>query len=1501
MAKPRRPCREDYTIGWVCALSIELAAAQEMLDEEHGDLDYDPNDTNIYTLGRIGEHNVVIACLPEGQTGTNSAAAVAVQMQSAFTSIRFGLMVGTGGGVPSMEADIRLGDVVVSRPNKVHGGVVQYDFGKATPSGFKRTGFLNTPPTILLSAVTKLRANRVRGKSRVTEYASKLDSLPTFTREDAGPDVLFEADYNHVEGAACEQCSIERAVERQSRDNQEIVVHYGTIASGNRVMRDAAERDRVSSELGGVLCFEMEAAGLMNCFPCLVIRGICDYADSHKTLEDTLNRLPYAEDAPFNSYSKQQESDCLPRTRVDLLYDIYNWVDGQDERCIFWLNGLAGTGKSTIARTVARKYSEERLGASFFFARGGGDVSRAGMFVTSIAVQLANNVPPLKRYICDAITDRSDIASQSLRDQWHHLVLRPLSKQDGNGCHSSYVLIVDALDECDDDNNIRIILQLLAEARTLKTVRLRVFLTSRPEISIRSGFCQIPDGEHQDFVLHHISPPIVDHDIYTFLEYNLRLIRQERRLGAGWPGKEVVTRLVQNASGLFIWAATACRFIREGKRFAVKRLDIILCGSSNAARGPEKRLDEIYITVLQNSIPSDCTDEEIEEQCRTLRHTLGSVVVLFSPLSARSLSTLLHVPKQDVDQTLEDLHAILDIPEDQTRPLRLHHPSFRDFLLNRERCRDLNFWVDEKQAHQMLAGCCIQLMSASLTQDICGVNAPGVRVADVESNRVEHCLPPGVQYACLYWIQHLQKSGTQLCDNDQVHQFLKFHLLHWLEALSWMRKISEGIHAIISLESIAIALEGQSGTVNKVTFSPDGKMVVSCDTGLPGRHGTVKVWDAATGALQQTLEGYWGPVNAVAFSPDSKMIISCDSGLQDDHGTVKLWDTATGTLQQTFEGHRGPVNIAAFSPDGKIVMSYDNGLRGDYGIVKLWDAATGALQQTFGGHQDPVEIVTFSPDGKMVAFCYNDLLGNHGTVKLWDTVTGALQQTLKGYHRPVTEITFSPDSKMVASCHSDFVGNGIKLWDAATGALQHKFESHRGRFKAVIFSPDGKMVASCDNGTFDKDGKGIVKLWNAATGALQQTLRHQVCVEAVTFSPDGKMVASCDNFTVKIWDAATGALQQTFKCYQDWVKAVTFSPDGRMVASYGGFNGFRDGTVKLWDTATKALQETLEGHQGWVEAITFSPDGKMVPSCSNGIFEKDGNGIFKLWDAATGALQQTFKGYWGSAKAITFSPDGKMVPSYDYGGWESDNGIIKLWNTTTATIQQTFKGHKGPVKAVTFSPDGKRVASCDNGDFDNYRNGRIMLWDAATGALQQTLKDYWGPVDAVAFSPDGKMIASCSGINSDSDRTVKLWDAVTGALKQTLEGHQDWVKAVAFSPNGKMVASYDKRTVKIWDAATGALQQTLKADAIIQTFFLSDTTFLQATRGLSHASLSFGNNLSQSSSSHGISMTEQWVRRGTEDMLWVPFEHRPRCTAVCGNAIAFGYESGRVSILEFAF
>jgi nucleoside phosphorylase len=296
----------DYTVGWVCALPKEQTAAIAMLDQRHASLPKRPNDPNTYTLGSIGDHNIVIACLSKGQIGNNSAAAVCTWMISSFPSIRFGLMVGIGGGIPPK---VRLGDVVVSTPISNFPGVVQWDSGKKGDDEFERTGSLNNPPSALLTALTKLETEHELTGSMVPDYLEEIREkwpklVSSYLRNDSMKDILFRANYSHVDGRnsdceanldveeegdetdeheeleSCEFCDKTKTVRRRPR---EMRVHYGLVASGNKVIKDAKFRDKLNESLGShVLCVEMEAAGLMNNFPCIVIRGICDYADSHK-------------------------------------------------------------------------------------------------------------------------------------------------------------------------------------------------------------------------------------------------------------------------------------------------------------------------------------------------------------------------------------------------------------------------------------------------------------------------------------------------------------------------------------------------------------------------------------------------------------------------------------------------------------------------------------------------------------------------------------------------------------------------------------------------------------------------------------------------------------------------------------------------------------------------------------------------------------------------------------------------------------------------------------------------------------------------------------------------------------------------------------------------------------------------------------------------------------------------------------------------------------------
>lgn len=291
---------DQYTVGWIAALPLELAAATAMLDEQHAKplaFTQSSSDKNAYTWGRIREHNVVITSLPAGGYGKVNAATTALQMLSSFPQIRVGLMVGIGAAIPRPEQghDIRLGDIVVSQPDGQSGGVTQYDLGKAKAGHhFQRKGILNVPPEALLKALAKLQAQHEIQPSRVPEYLNEMvkrnphmarskPGKPSYVHQGKESDRLFKASYPHFGGFECNNCDSAEMIPRDDRDSDEPEIHYGVIASGDKLVKDATIRDLIVQHAGEeCICLEMEAAGLMNSFPCLVVRGICDYADSHK-------------------------------------------------------------------------------------------------------------------------------------------------------------------------------------------------------------------------------------------------------------------------------------------------------------------------------------------------------------------------------------------------------------------------------------------------------------------------------------------------------------------------------------------------------------------------------------------------------------------------------------------------------------------------------------------------------------------------------------------------------------------------------------------------------------------------------------------------------------------------------------------------------------------------------------------------------------------------------------------------------------------------------------------------------------------------------------------------------------------------------------------------------------------------------------------------------------------------------------------------------------------
>lgn len=463
---------------------------------------------------------------------------------------------------------------------------------------------------------------------------------------------------------------------------------------------------------------------------------------------------------------------------------------------------MAGTGKSTIAQTIASIYSGKgRLAASFFFSRGIEDVNTADKFVTTVASQMSKSIPALKTRIRDVISKIGDLASMSIDDQWDELVHGPLSDLEHQDGRSNYLLVVDALDECDSRHDVQLLLQRFAEAHTSRGARLRVLLTSRPEVPIQHGFAGVDARQHQDFVLHAIESTIVERDILLFLKDQFRSIGQRFGLKTGWPGTKALKCLMKNSSKLFIWAATACRYVGEDNRLAQARLTSLLDQDDNDVRPIERKLDEIYTTILANLTRDDHTAEEKQMLQAEFCQVVGSLVTLQDSLSMTSTAALFGKDVETLRRTLGHLSSVLDIPKSGTMPIQLHHPSFRDFLLDQSRCSDDQYRVDVSLVHQYLYEQCLCVMTKHLREDICDLQDYTVRSAEISRERVNECITPHVQYACRFWVYHLIRCHPHQSDWSKIKSFVEVHFLHWLEALALIHRVSTAVDIIHDLDA----------------------------------------------------------------------------------------------------------------------------------------------------------------------------------------------------------------------------------------------------------------------------------------------------------------------------------------------------------------------------------------------------------------------------------------------------------------------------------------------------------------------------------------------------------------------------------------------------------------------------------------------------------------------------------------------------------------------------
>ncbi|KAF4995252.1 hypothetical protein FDECE_12859 [Fusarium decemcellulare] len=550
----------EYTVGWVCALVSENVAAAEFLDEEHSPPQRRAeNDTNTYTLGRIGQHNVVIAVLPLGEYGTASAAGVAINMLRSYPSIKIGLMVGIGGGVPSLpDRDIRLGDIVVSCPENGHSGVFQYDFGKTIQEKkFQHTRSLDQPPQALLTALAGLQMRHTRKGNGISKAVDQiLNGNPKLKRQFGRPssdtDILFESKFTHAGGSCASTCASDSAnivqrPERPLEDDDDPEIHYGTIASGNQLMKDAVIRDSIG-EKENVLCFEMEAAGLMNRFPCVAIRGICDYSDSHKSKEwqgfAAMVAAAYARDL-IDSMAPvlvQSENPILSKVdealgivqkiasgqSADKRREILNWLMDTDfalrqrdllanrqpgtcqwlldtEKYQIWTTtsnqtlfcyGIPGAGKTFLSSIVIHdletKFNDDpTIGIAYIYCDyNHQDRQDMKMLLASVLKQLCQRLPEIPDDMVSLYERHSNKQTKASTAEICEVL------QSVSGIYSRIVLVIDALDEWHAmQSNRSSMIQQVSDLQA--KIRFSLFVTSRPMPDIQRMFVQHPSIEFE--------------------------------------------------------------------------------------------------------------------------------------------------------------------------------------------------------------------------------------------------------------------------------------------------------------------------------------------------------------------------------------------------------------------------------------------------------------------------------------------------------------------------------------------------------------------------------------------------------------------------------------------------------------------------------------------------------------------------------------------------------------------------------------------------------------------------------------------------------------------------------------------------------------------------------------------------------------------------------------------------------------------------------------------
>jgi WD40 repeat protein len=890
---------------------------------------------------------------------------------------------------------------------------------------------------------------------------------------------------------------------------------------------------------------------------------------------------------------------------------------------IFWLEGLAGTGKSTISRTVADKLQRQgKLAGSFFFKRGAGDRAHGRRFFTTIACQLAGKLPSMFDHVAAVLNGVHDISSKNIETQFEALLEEPFGSQEGEPRLGNLIIVIDALDEC-EPSDLSMILPRLARTK------LRCFITSRP--GIQSTLYSDKLEERGKIYLHKLDESVTREDIRKYLSFELTKLKKKylgrrRELPHDWPDGDILNGLTDLANPLFIAAATILRMLdaKHIPKSPVELTQDILKRRSNSLKG----IESIYNQVLAN-LPPEFGDK--------FRQIVGPIIMMFDHLNTTDLSSLLGMSESDIDHCISQLEEILDI-SDPKSPIRPFHLSLPDFLLGPSPRHE--FRIDRQIANRQMTSHCVRLLHKNLQKDVCNIGSPGCRASEVSPELIAECLPPPVQYACLYWIDHLKACGDQLQDHDETHMFLKAKFPMWLEVLSWIGRLDESRRMVYDLQQLADSSAGELAS-----FLEECRMFVSVF--LPG-------------VQEAPLQVYYA---GLVFTPADSMLGQAFSNLRSSEWNVQVPSIPPNLSSSTHNfTSRKEIKNLSISEDGLLAWADKSGIR-------VVDSRTGELVRELEGPYNKLSReIDFDADfafGAELAFGAKLAFGAEGqlaaatwrTTYVWNLKTSQLLQTISGGLGFASNkcLTFSKldDSLCILRMHEEFTNGSASKYDWKSGICQAtRFFSLDEVDDEVVLSPDGQWIGvSSDVGihvlAFPENGDEQGESYTCGDKIRQ-----------ITFSTNGMLVAAehVNQHRVTVWNRETGTVLREID--------TDYSSPGRIILTetmiYMGLEG---GSITRWSLAPGSITgikaEQLFVYNSGVRHLAISERCNILASASE-------NNVIRIWHSPVFfPLVQIFSSDEFAFLSLEFGYAGKTVVL---------NGPrnIMIWDVTDGSLIQSI-------------------------------------------------------------------------------------------------------------------------------------------------------------------------------------------------------------------------------------